>query len=78
MSDSLRHVPSQRVFLDEPVWLTPAGEELAQPGRALNLSTGGLFVCTEAVLDAGSAVLVRFSLPGGTLVSAEAAVVRAG
>jgi len=81
MSDVIRKEAAPRVFFDEPVTLTVLGEggegDEVLEGRALNLSTGGLYVCTPQVLPPDTRVALRFGLPGGEgLVAAEATVVR--
>jgi uncharacterized protein (TIGR02266 family) len=76
MQQPLRKSTAPRVFFDEPVELTVKGSESALRGRALNLSTGGIFICTDVGLPEGCRVEVRFGVPGGGGVCVEATVLR--
>jgi len=76
MTDVIRHETSPRVFFDEPVAIFAPGRIVAQYGRALNLSTGGIYVCCEEVQDERTIVRVQLVLPAFGPLEAEAVVVR--
>ena len=77
MTDSIRHECSPRIFFDEPVAIFAPGRIVAQYGRALNLSTGGIYVCCEEVQEERTIVRVQLVLPAFGPLEAEAVVVRA-
>lgn len=66
-----------RIPFAEPVNLEveETGEVLS--GQGLNLSCGGIFVCTEGLLAEGTRVRLGFALPGGRPVCTNAIVLRA-
>jgi hypothetical protein len=76
MSDVIRHETVPRIFFDEPVALFAPGSCAAQHGRALNLSTGGMYVCCEQPLAERTIVRVQVVLPAFGQLEAEAVVVR--
>ncbi|HEY8039014.1 MAG TPA: PilZ domain-containing protein [Polyangiaceae bacterium] len=52
-----------RVLLDIPVVLTPEGGHARHPGRAKDLSLGGMFVETTVLLPFQASVFVHLALP---------------
>lgn len=75
-SPSLRQTSAPRVFFDEPVDLQAKGSDAVVRGRALNLSVGGIYVCSNVSLPEGCHVDLAFALPGAGLIQAEATVLR--
>lgn len=73
---ALRQPSAPRVFFDEPVDLQAKGSDAVVRGRALNLSTGGIYVCSTVSLPEGCGVDLAFALPGAGLIQAEATVLR--
>ena len=74
-----RHDLAPRIFFDEPVELRQVldNENTSTiSGRALNLSIGGIFVRAHVALPESARVEVRFMLPTGVVVHAEATVLR--
>jgi len=76
MQETIRKNSSPRVFFDEPVEIQAKGSEAVIRGRALNLSVGGIYVCSTIALPERSEVALVFALPGGGLIQAEASVLR--
>lgn len=66
-----------RVYFDEQVSLLDERHSIVLRGRALNLSTAGMFVCGECSIEHTTPLDVRFELPGGGAVEARVSVVRA-
>jgi hypothetical protein len=64
----------RRAKLDRPVMLET--ESTSRPGRALDVSRGGITVESELELRIGEAVGVYFELPIGYAVDARAVVTR--
>lgn len=64
----------KRALLDRPVMLET--EAPSRPGRAVNVSAGGIAVQTELDLAIGERVDLYFELPIGYAVEARATVVR--
>jgi hypothetical protein len=76
MHDTIRKNSSPRVYFDEPVELQVKGSDAVIRGRALNLSVGGIYVCSTIALPERCRVELVFALPGGGLIQAEAHVLR--
>jgi len=76
MQEMIRKNSSPRVFFDEPVELQAIGSEAVIRGRALNLSAGGIYLCSTVTLPEQCRVALAFALPGGGLIQAEAKVLR--
>jgi hypothetical protein len=72
----VRHDLMPRIFFDEPVAIHVLGERQPRAGRALNLSLGGAFVRGDELLPEDTRLVIRFALPDGYIVEAEARVVR--
>ena len=65
-----------RIFFDEAISIiTPDGKD-PLIGRALNLSRGGVYVCTPSLLPEAQRVQLQFRLPDGEPVTLEATVIR--
>ncbi|MBI3201104.1 MAG: PilZ domain-containing protein [Myxococcales bacterium] len=64
----------RRAKLDRPVLIDT--EATSRPGRALDVSRGGLSIESELELAAGEVVQVYFELPIGVAVEARAVVTR--
>lgn len=73
----LRNESSARVHFAEPVALRRS-DGASVEGVALNLSCGGIFVCSKSNFDLYQHVRVRFDLPGGGPIDAQASIVRCG
>ncbi len=74
--ETIRRTSAPRVFFDEPVELQARGNDAVIRGRALNLSTGGIYVCSTIALPEGCEVELVFALPGGGMIQAGAVVLR--
>jgi hypothetical protein len=64
----------RRARFDRPVMIETEAE--SKPGKALNVSGGGIALETELGIDIGSEVSLYFELPIGYAVETRAAVVR--
>lgn len=74
-----RHDLAPRIFFDEPIELRQVLDDnnaSTLSGRALNLSIGGMYVRAYVALPEAARVEVRFLLPTGVVVHAEATVLR--
>ncbi|MFH1129973.1 MAG: PilZ domain-containing protein [Pseudomonadota bacterium] len=65
-----------RVFFDRPVSVFVPGRDAKIDGRALNLSAGGIFVCTDELLSPGTNVGLQFTLPTNEPIETKAMVLR--
>jgi uncharacterized protein (TIGR02266 family) len=66
----------QRAPIDVPVELSAKGSSERASGRAKDISLGGMYVVTDAVLAFGAELVVHVTLPGQRAPFALPAVVR--
>jgi uncharacterized protein (TIGR02266 family) len=77
MNEILRQNTAPRIFFDQPVTIGVPGREEAAKGRALNLCSGGIFICADELLPEDTSVQLHFCLPDGDPVTVDASVIRA-
>jgi len=65
-----------RAPIDVPVELSAKGSSTRVPGRAKDISLGGMYVITDATLAFGAELVVHVTLPGQRAPFAMPAVVR--
>jgi hypothetical protein len=76
MNDEIRKMAVPRIFFDEPVTIFLEGREQPLLGRALNISTGGIFIRAMEILPEARIVKLQFALPDGEPITAQASVLR--
>ena len=76
MTETLRQNTAPRIFFDEPVAMVMQGSDVILRARALNLSSGGIYLCSREPLTEGSVAELLFYLPDGQPIRASATVIR--
>ncbi len=76
MSENTISSITPRIFFDEPISISTSNGQDPLIGRALNLSRGGVYVCTPTLLPESQSVQLQFRLPDGDPVTVNATVLR--